>query len=169
MFEALRGRRLDRDVQRSLTEIGGGAARALAWGRDARGRWCVLSRAGLFVGEPGEWKRWRWPEVENGSWNNDLRTLKWKHSTGTATFRPDGDPRDIPLVFKELVESSILVAEHVEIPETRNGGDVAGRRDPGDPSAPIVWTATLGRGTKDTPENRAVLDDALAALRAQYE
>ena len=115
MFEALRGRRLDRDVQRSLTEIGGGAARALAWGRDARGRWCVLSRAGLFVGEPGEWKRWRWPEVENGSWNNDLRTLKWKHSTGTATFRPDGDPRDIPLVFKELVESSILVAEHVEI------------------------------------------------------
>ena len=169
MFEALRRARLDRDVQRSLTDEFGRCARALAWGRDATGRWCVLARGGMFLGEPGEWKRVRWQEIENGSWNRDNSTLRWLGRDGTRTFRVEGDPGDIPLVFKELVESSILVMEHVDIPETPNGGNIAGRRDPADPHAAIEWTTSLGRGTKDTDENRAVLDAALERLRRQYE
>lgn len=169
MFDKLRALRLDRSVQRSLLDAHGRAARSLAWARDAAGRWCVVTRAGLFVGTAGEWRQYRWPEVENGSWNRDLGALKWRHKGGTATFRPVGDPGNLPAVFKQLVESSILVVEHVEIPGTANGGSVAGRRDPGDPDAPLIWTTSLGRGTRDVPEHRAVLDDAVARLRMEYE
>lgn len=169
MFRFLRGQRFDPSLQRELTESGGRRARALAWAQDETGTWCVLTRAGLFLGVAGDWRRWRWTEIEHGSWNNEAGQLRWQHTEGVGLFEPAGDPGDIPLVFKELVESSILVAETVEIPGTRNGGQVAGRRDPAEPNAPIVWTTSLGRGTPNRPENQALLDEALARMRAQYE
>lgn len=164
----IRRPRLEPLVQKSLTELAGKQARALAWGQDTNGRWCVIARAGLFVGEPGEWKHWRWPQIQSGSWMADNGQLRWEYEGGVGTFRPV-EPGFIPQMFREMVDSSILVMQTIDIVGTPSGGQVAARRDPADPTADIEWVTARGKGTPDTEEIQQILDEELGRLRAQFE
>lgn len=142
--------------------------RRLASARASSG-WCVLLPDCLAEQKAGEWRLVPWHEIEQGSWNDQNRELRWEQLGGRRGSVLLDEPGRVPEVFKERVQASIVVHKQIPIDGTREGGVVSARRDLADRDAPLQWRIKRGRGTEDTPETQEVLEAALAMLKADFD
>lgn len=87
------------------------------------GAWLALTRdAVVLVAEAGAvWSR-PWHEVERGDWDGETHTLTihWVGERTPSALRTErDDPRELPLLFRERVDASVV---HVESEAARGGG-----------------------------------------------
>lgn len=142
--------------------------RVLATGQGVSG-WCVLLPECLAHQVSGSWRFVPWHEIEQGSWNDQNHELRWEQLDGRRGSVLLDSPGAVPQVFKERVEASIVLHRQIAIDGTREGGVISARRDLGDRDAPLQWRIRRGRGTEDSLDNRAVLEAAMADLRADFD
>lgn len=151
--------------------------------RDLQGRYLahasgeqltVVALTDLFALRDADgWRTWAWQQVQEGRWTGETATLGVRLLDGERLRFELADAGDLPSVFVERVQSSILVEERVRVP----GGEVivSGRRPPaGVPAsvlgAPIVWHAlALGRVDLEAPGVSDAVVRATNRLRSDYE
>ncbi|WP_040161108.1 hypothetical protein [Nigerium massiliense] len=149
------------DLDAYLRDSGVADRRVLAWGKgDDRYAAGLFDR--LVIGVPGQWSAVRWHEIEKGGWDADTRTLRW-----TTTAEPRrretialGEPGQLPELFRERVEQTIVFAQTVTLGGAKSAV-IAARRPLGQDADGVVWAITPGRGVN--------LGDPATAAQAQAE
>lgn len=131
--------------------------------------WCVLLPDVLAEEDTGQWRLAGWHTIEQGGWNDQNRELRWEETSGRRGSIIMDDPQRVPEVFRERVQASIVVQKHIQIEGTREGGVVSARRDLAHPDQPLSWRTWRGRGTPDDDHTRAILEAAMAELKADFD
>ncbi|GAB3702385.1 hypothetical protein [Mariniluteicoccus flavus] len=168
-----RRRSLDRDVEEGLRQARSDAglparSKVLAAAPTGSG-WCVLTVDALAHNDGApQWVLIPWHTIERGGFNGQGSTLQWTLVDGRRGSVFLDEPGRLPEVFRERVEATIVLEEHVPIEGTRQGGVVSARRDLTSAEDAIEWRTRRGRGTPDTPEVEAALQARLEALRGEY-
>ena len=170
--------------RRPLHDTAGARPQVLAWSptlsRGGDDGICVALPDALLVGrrevgddrtlQPPRWERIGWHEIESGGWNAADGQLVWvltSHRRGSVHLT---DPGLLPEVFRDRVAASIVLKQHLPIEGTRNGVTLSARRDLADPTAPLVWHHTPGKGTRmSDPVVSDLTRRALAQLRNEYD
>lgn len=148
--------------------------RVLAWGpgRQEERQVCVVAveEALVLVGADRA-EAVAWHEIVQGGWDKPSARLHWQFLDGTGGQVVLDTAGELPRVFNDRVNSSIVAREVVQV----GGGRVllAGRRRGGrlgrqDPS--ILWTA-LAKGDADLtdPDTEALVVERTQALRQEWE
>lgn len=168
-----RRNRLDRGLEESLrrarSDAGLPAKAAVLAAAPTGSGWCVL-QDDLLAHNDGapQWVLVPWHTIERGGFNAQGSSLTWALADGRRGSVFLDRPGSLPDVFRERVEATIVLEQHVPIAGTREGGVVSARRPLGGGAREIVWRVRRGRGTPDTPEVNAVLDQRRADLQAEY-
>lgn len=164
----LRRERLDPTVLDDLRRTCGTAVRPLAWGQD-EGLWAVGTTTELLVGAPGEWDRCSWHRIARGGWNGPEQLLKWTTYDGDRHEIRLTRPGQLPELFNERVQSTIVVEQRIRIPGHNDEGIViAGRRAPS--SDQVDWHVSLLQGTTwQTPGARETAEVMVERLRMEFE
>ncbi|WP_026926020.1 hypothetical protein [Granulicoccus phenolivorans] len=115
---------------------------------------------------PGGWRQLGWHEIERGQYNAETGTLRWTTVEGRAGSVRLPKPGNLPGLFRDRVNASIVVRQQVEVEGTLNGAQLSGRRNLGDNS--LTWHISRGKGTPNTPELTAELEGKLADLRREF-
>lgn len=166
---ALFGRtRLDPETDAALTRLVGRRPRALATGRSPEGEVVGLVDR-LVYRAGGEWRQEFWHDVERGAWDRETHRLRWSDITGAAHEVELTDTGLLPDLFNERVTASIACLRVVDLVGSGTAV-ITARRDLGDPTAPLVWRTSPGRGVRAA----AVAHDPLVAselerLRSEYD
>lgn len=164
--------------------------RVLAWAGSDRdpagdlvigthGRLSVLSGISGLSGRPGAsapadmparaWSHVGWHRIERGSWNGEARRLSWTSYDGVRGAASLQTPGRIPELFRERIAASIAVEEIVQVGGGRSVV-VSARRDLSTPDGLLEWQTSLSQGlTWQQPGLRALAEDVLARLRAEYD
>lgn len=163
--------RLDPGVRDSLREALGSKPQILDWGRSGEEGYCVMLPGTLayLTGAGAEWTLVPWHTIERGEWNTDTQSLRCELTDGRRINIALDRAGELPLLFRDRVNASIVVDEFVEIPQTRNGGRVTARRDLTDRDASIIWRTVRSRGTPDRPEVNAILEERLVQLKGVFD
>ncbi|NNG21188.1 hypothetical protein HJ590_16815 [Naumannella sp. ID2617S] len=133
------------------------------------GRWCVLLPDALAEERADGWRFVGWHEVDRGGWNSQNNELRWELVDGRRGAVVLDEPGRLPEVFAERVAASIVVQQHIDLPDTREGAVISARRDLGDRAAGLLWRTRRGRGTPDTAEVRARLAAEIERLQTDYD
>lgn len=149
-------------------QFGTDAAKPLAVAAATTG-WCALLPNCLAHQKASGWQFVPWHTIEQGTWNDQNRELRWEELGGRRGNILMDDPGRVPEVFKERVQASIVVHKNIPIDGTPEGGVVSARRNLGDRDAPLEWRIRRGRGTPDSPEIQAILGAALVDLRTDFD
>lgn len=131
--------------------------------------WCLALPDRLVWSDPvlpEGWRQLGWHEIERGQWNAETHTLRWTTLEGRAGSVRLPKPGNMPAVFRDRVNASIVVRQQVEVEGTLHGAQLSGRRNLGDNS--LTWHITRAKGTRDTPELAAELERKLADLRREF-
>jgi hypothetical protein len=145
-----------------------GGRRVLASGRSPHG--AVVGLADALVHTDGEaWHEVPWHLIEHGGWDQSSRTLRWTRTDGADGSVELVQTGQLPDLFNERVTATIACVRAVEL---AGGGRavITARRSLADPSAPLDWRLSPGKGVR-----REDLDaDPLVALqverlRAEYD
>ncbi|GAB3623848.1 hypothetical protein GCM10027418_19320 [Mariniluteicoccus endophyticus] len=157
----------ERDLTRARVSVGLRASARVLGAEETGTGWCVAQTDALAHNDGApQWVVVPWHTIERGGFNAQASSLTWALSDGRRGSVRLDSPGQLPEIFRERVEATILLEEHVPIEGTREGGVVSARRAPdGDE---VVWRVRRGRGTPNTDEVNALLDARLAELRAEY-
>ncbi len=166
---ALFGRtRLDPETVAALNRLVGRRPRALATGRGAEGEVVGLVDRLVYRAE-GEWRQEFWHDVERGTWDRESRRLRWSGITGAAHEVELTDTGLLPDLFNERVTASIACLRVVDL---AGGGTavITARRDLGDPTAPLIWRTSPGKGARAvTVADDPTVASELERLRSEYD
>lgn len=173
----LRRDRLPRDVEQAVGALvpDGTETRVLAWGRDdappaGEAAYAVGLPSLLAYQQDGSWHTIAWHRIARGGWNTETQRLGWVDYDGGRGEVPLSRPGSLPQLFKERVETSILVQRQVPVPGTKHGVVVVGRRVLGEEPPVLQWHASLNTGTTwSAPGAREAAEQALAELKADYD
>ncbi len=131
--------------------------------------WVVATTHALWLPDRSGMTRLGWESIDNASWNRDtagLEVLQAAELGGRPRrwhLRMDDD-RDLLLVIKERIRSTVVATRQVAIAGDR-GVTVVARRPPG--SDRFTWAVSVDPGIDvDDAAVRAQIDEALAGLRA---
>lgn len=116
-----------------------------------------------------EWEFIGWHLIARGGWNGERQALRWTLVDGEEHDVHLDDPGQVPEVFRDRVQASIVVEHVVPAP---GGGHVAvaGRRELGVEDAPVVWQVTTSGAARLTDPAVAEFARATAIdVQAQYE
>lgn len=163
-----RRRSLPGSDQDSLKEHLGRTPRVLAWATAPDGVIVALPDR-LMRRSEGQWSQVPWHDILKGGWNGPERSLRWtRMSTGEQVVVPLDDPGSLPEVFRERVESTFLF-QQVIYPHPGRAVTIAARRNLGDTTEPVVWTAHPSLGVRmDDAETYAFVQAELTRFRAEY-
>jgi hypothetical protein len=132
--------------------------------------WVVATTHALWLPERSGMARVGWETVDNASWNRDTAALEVLQAAALGArprrwhLRMD-DHRDLLLVIKERVRSTVVTTRQVAIDGERAVMVVA-RRPPG--SDRFVWAVSVDSDVDVADAAvRATIEDALAGLRAE--
>lgn len=157
----------------SLAEKIGAKPRALAWSETLQGMVVGLADSLAVAKGSADSHRWQvigWHEIESGGWNGDDRQLVWVLNDGGRGQASLPTPGRFPEMFKERVSASIVLRQHVEIAETRNGVTISARRRLDGSEPELLWHCTPGKGTvMSDPAVVVATERALNHLRSQYD
>ena len=99
----------------TLTEVPGRQPRILAWAASADGGLVILSPAAVSERSDGDWRHTGWHEIERGGWNAETGRLHWQTYAGRRAALALADPGNLPAVFKERVDASIVFEQFVPL------------------------------------------------------
>lgn len=107
-----------------------------------------------------------WHEVDSGSWSAELTqlTVTWVDGSRPSQWVL-GDTTLLPETVRERVQSSVVLAQKIELGPRRTARAVIRQNLDG---GALVEQVVLGRGVRaDDPEVAAMAQEALAYLREQ--
>jgi hypothetical protein len=136
--------------------------RVLAWADDGNGRLVVASETALHLQRnPPAYSRFSWDQIERVSYEGGVLTITLTPDLGSASLRiPVGEGRDLPVVVRDRVTSSVVVDRFVPL-EGDLGVRIIGRR--GDHG--MVWRTDLDPALVD----RADLGTQVIGLLAEVQ
>lgn len=157
----------------SLGQKLGAKPHVLAWSTTLQGMLVgTASSLAVAKGTPQS-PRWQvigWHEIESGGWNSDDRQLVWTLNRGGRGQASLPKPGRFPELFKERVSASIVLRQHIEIDDTRNGVTISARRRLDGSEPELLWQCTPGKGTQmSDPAVVVATERALNHLRSQYD
>lgn len=131
--------------------------------------WVVATTQALWLPDRTGMSRLGWESIDNASWNRDTAALEVLQAAEIGSrprrwhLRMDDD-RDLLLVIKERIRSTVVTTRQVALDGGR-GVTVVARRPPG--SDRFTWAVSVDPGIDvDDSGVRAQIEDALAGLRA---
>jgi hypothetical protein len=138
--------------------------RVLAWADDGNGRAVVASETALHLQRhPPTYSRFSWNQIEHASYEGGVMTIALTPDLGSASLRvPVGESRELPVVVRDRVTSSVVVDRFVPI-EGDLGVRIIGRR--GDHG--LVWRMDLDPALADRSEVVEQADGLLAEIQAE--
>lgn len=155
------------DYEALRREVGARRPRVLAWAKVEDGVAAGLPDR-LAVRRGDAWTHVAWDDVVSGGWDDQASRLDWVTGDG-ADGVALAEPGRLPELFRERVQASILLQQHLEIAGT-GGVTVTARRNPADPRAEVRWVVLPRRGARlDDPRVAAVVEPEVARLRAEWE
>lgn len=151
-----------------LSDALGARPDLLAWARGT-GILAVAGRAQLAISRHGEWQLVSWDDILQGKWREADGVLQWVLLDGRRQEVRLEDAGDLPGVFMERVQASILVQERV--PVLGGAGEilVSGRRNPGDGGELRWMVQPVGGISLDDPEVKRIAIAEAENLRREYE
>ena len=97
----------------------------------------------LALRERGEWRVFGWEEIATGVWRSEESTFAWKTTADEDFTVHLDDAGRLPELFKERVQSSMVVTLSHDLPRGRV--QIIGRRTL-DGTDAITWYAVAGGG-----------------------
>jgi hypothetical protein len=143
--------------------------RLLAWASTPDGGSVGGTRAALYLPDRDP-SRLPWEEVATAEWDTDEEVLRVVEVGRFGEPQPEhwlrlDQPTRLLSLVRERVTASIVLQRHVPVRD-RLGVRVLGRRSPGT-HGPIAWFVEYDEGLDPAaPDVQGVVDDALAAARA---
>ncbi len=132
--------------------------------------WVVATTHALWLPSRTGMTRLGWETIDNASWDRDGAVLSVRQSSrlgGRAqrwTVRME-DERDLLLVIKERVRSTLVTTRHVRLDADR-GVTLVARRPPGEDR--LTWAVSVDPGVDvESPAVRSRVEAELASLRAE--
>lgn len=132
--------------------------------------WVVATTHALWLPSRTGMVRLGWESIDNASWNRDVAALSVRQGAplgGQArrwNVRME-DERDLLLVIKERVRSTLVTTRYVRLDEDR-GVTLVARRPPGEDR--LTWAVSVDDGVDvDSPAVRRRVESELASLRAE--
>ncbi|WP_143052776.1 hypothetical protein [Propionibacterium cyclohexanicum] len=160
--------RPSREELRGLQAALGHRAAALAWGRGQE-LLAVATRGHLAVAERGTWRVIAWDDILSGAWREDDATLRWMLIDGSGRTIQLENSGELPGVFMERVQASILVQERVPVLGGRGEIIVSGRRNPTGGGELRWMVQPLGSTDLSDPRVQQVAIAETEHLRREYE
>ncbi len=131
--------------------------------------WVVATTHALWLPDRTGMSRLGWESIDNASWDRDTAALEVLQAAQMGSrprrwhLRMDDD-RDLLLVIKERIRSTVVATRQVALDGDR-GVMVVARRPPG--SDRFTWAVSVDPGIDvDDSGVRAQIEDALAGLQA---
>lgn len=165
-------RKLPRDISDDLRATYPGKILAWAHGSDdANEQWLVGQAGQLVIGRRGDWTPIGWHDIARGGWDRDAGRLRWTGYDRSRWSILIDDPGDLLELFRERVQASIVMQQHVSVPnDSGDGIMIAARRNLDSKGDGVQWHVSLGRGTTwQTPGARETGEVMLERLRSEYE
>jgi hypothetical protein len=150
-----------------LAAVLGHRPRVLAWGQ-AGDEGVVGLPDRLAVSASGAWTWTAWDRIDHGQWDGESSSLRWQDANGEDHVITLTRPGRLPELFHERVSASILAQRFLRW----DGGSaqIALRRNPGDPDAPVRWCVLPGEGTSiETAQADQAIAQALQDARAEWD
>lgn len=146
----------------------------LTWARGgAGGDGCdvlaVLTRSHLAVARGGTWQVIAWDDILQGGWQEATGTLQWVLLDGARQEIGLDDAGDLPGVFMERVQASIVIQERVPVTGGRGEIIVSGRRNPAGAGQLRWMVQPVGHTDLEDPQVRCVAIAETENLRREYE
>ena len=139
----------------------------LAVGR-GEGALVVAQRDILTVRQADQWQVMGWHEIQRGGWRSEDQALSWELVDGSRGSVVLSDPGQVPSVFRERVQASIVVNEQVTVPDDRGQVIIVGRRNLGT-DEPLRWLVEpVGRTNLSDPWVRDFVVLQTERIRAEY-
>jgi hypothetical protein len=164
MFRARSSRAVPVEIAKELGL--GRADRVLAWSTLVGGGAAVATVSELKIKKPGGGVLSRpWADVDHAAWEADSSTIAvwWAGQRLVTPLEVEGESR-LPEVIRERVQSSVLMAGSVTVPGGRQVRIALRKTSDGG----IRTQALPPPGVRlDDPATAAVVDQALAAMRAE--
>lgn len=129
----------------------------------------VATRGCMAVSREGRWQVVPWDEILNGGWDAPTTTLRWSLLDGTRESVQLGDPAELPGVFIERIQASIVVQKRFEIPGELGTIVISGRRNPARADDLRWMVQPIGRTDLADPEVRRVATAETENLKREYE
>jgi hypothetical protein len=151
----------------SLTQAAGGKVRVLAWAEHGLapevGYAVALLESFAFCAD-GAWTFIDWAQIDRGSWNGAQKTLNVVVADGRKYQFAFAAPGQLPEVFVERVNASIVFAHNLEIDGHR--AVISKRRSLAKGAGQGEWRVTAAVGLD--PSDPSLLAE-LERLRAEFE
>lgn len=126
----------------------------------------LATKESLALRELGQWRVFGWEQIANGAWRDTESSFFWTTTAGEAFTVHLDDPGRLPELFRERVQSSMVVTLSHDLQKGRV--QIIGRRTL-DGSDAMTWYAVAGGGA-DLAEP-AVADFVVSEtdrLKAEY-
>ena len=119
----------------------GAKERVLAWVDDGHGRFVVASETALHLQRnPPAYSRYSWDKIEQARYDAGVMTIVLTPELESATLRiPVGEGRELPVVVRDRVTSSVVVDRFVAVDGDLGARIVARRGDDG----ALTWRLDL--------------------------
>lgn len=161
---------LDGSLYDSLAaEYGPRRPRVLSWARTSEGVVVALPER-LAIHQDDAWRSIRWLDILKGTWDRESGELAWSERDedegGVLSLT---EPRDIPEVFRDRIQASIVTAKRVDLP---TGGSVliSARREPSQKQGPLLWElAPTPDADVENEQNATVIADTYAWMKGEYD
>lgn len=169
VFLRRRDNRPDATLLTELKEATGLQGKLLAHATGPRAELLAFAHRFAYRLADGQWRSVGWHQVRSGGWKSEREEIHWRLNDGSRDAVQLTEPGAFPQVFRERVQASIAVEDQFDVP---GGGSISitARRDLGEEQPRLYWQVNAVRGAKLTdPTTKALADEALARLRADYE
>ena len=140
----------------------------LAVGRGDRVTMIALSEACCVGGADG-WETFGWHEVQSGRWDDETQRMIWTLVTGESGSAALTDPGELPKVFTERVNDSIVVQRMLRVPDTSFTVVIVARRALRK-NADLIWTVqALGSTNLSDPRVEKFVLEMTEHLKEEFE
>lgn len=140
----------------------------LAVGRGNRATMIALPEV-CCVRNADHWEIFGWHEVQNGRWDDETQQMIWTLVTGESGSAELNQPAELPRIFTERVNDTIVVQRMLRVPDTSFTVVIVARRALRKKAA-LVWTVqALGSTNLADPRVEQFVLEMTEHLKEEFE